>query len=261
MMELEVRHLFCGYPGKPIVKDVSLTVRSGELWCLLGPNGVGKTTLFKSILGLLPILGGSILLNGEDVRTWSQRSFARKLGYVAQAHTPPFPFTVIDVVTMGRAAHIGAFASPSAHDIDIAEEVLSAMGLWYLRNATYTQISGGERQLVLIARALAQQPEFLFMDEPTSNLDYGNQVKVLTHILTLTRDQGLGVVMTTHNPNDALLYGSRVAVMGAGGRFITGAPHQIITKELLDGLYGVLVQMIPISGNANLCVPVHDTRS
>lgn len=260
-MKMEVRHVACGYGGRAIVKDVSLTISSGDLLCLLGPNGVGKTTLFKSILGLLPILSGSILLDGEDVRTWSPRRFARKVGYVAQAHTPPFPFKVIDVVAMGRAVHIGPFASPSTPDLDIAEDVLAAIGLRHLRDAIYTEISGGERQLVLIARALAQEPGFLFMDEPTSNLDYGNQVKVLTHILTLTRQRGLGVVMTTHNPNEALLYASAVAVMGKGGRFIIGSPRQVITKELLNGLYGVLVKMVPVSDHIEICMPIHEPQS
>jgi len=259
-MELELRKVSCGYDGRAIVRNVSLTVRSGDVLCLLGPNGVGKTTLFKSILGLLPILGGQILIDGEDVRDWSRRRFARKVGYVAQAHAPPFPFKVIDVVAMGRAAHVGAFASPSAHDVDFADGVLATIGLGQLRNAVYTRISGGERQLVLIARALAQDPAFLFMDEPTSNLDYGNQVKILGHVLELTRNRGLGVVMTTHNPNDALIYASAVVAMGAKGQFITGNPQQLITKELLDELYRVSVKMIPVSDHLSICVPAHDAR-
>jgi len=257
-MQIELRRVSCGYLGKAIVKDISLVVRSGDLLCLLGPNGVGKTTLFKSILQLQPLLSGDILLDGEDIRSWSRRRFALRVGYVAQAHTPPFAFKVIDVVAMGRAAHIGAFASPSPRDIAIAEDVLAAIGLQHLQDAVYTRISGGERQMVLIARALAQQPGFLFMDEPTANLDYGNQVKVLTHILSLTKRQGLGVVMTTHNPNDALLYASTVAVMGPSGRFITGSPRQIITKELLEGVYGVRVRMIPIGNQISICIPSHD---
>jgi len=260
-MEIELRHVSCGYAGKTVVTDVNLIVRSGDFLCLLGPNGVGKTTLFKSILGLQPIIDGSILVDGKTIRNWSRRRFARAVGYVAKAHTPPFSFKVIDVVAMGRAAHIGPFASPSAHDMAIAEEVLSAIGLRHLRDVAYTRISGGERQLVLIARALAQQPGFLFMDEPTSNLDYGNQVRVLTHILTLIRRQGLGVVMTTHNPNDALLYASAVAIMGPGRRFITGSPRQIITKDILDERYRVSVQMVPISEHISICVPARDAQS
>jgi iron complex transport system ATP-binding protein len=257
-MDIDLRQVSCGYSGRAIVKDVDLVVRSGDLLCLLGPNGVGKTTLFKSILGLLPLLSGRILLDGENIRNWSRRHFALRVGYVAQAHTPPFSFKVIDVVAMGRAAHIGAFASPSARDIAIAEEALSAVGLGPLRDAVYTRISGGERQLVLIARALAQQPGFLFMDEPTANLDYGNQVRVLRHIQRLTKEQRLGVVMTTHNPNDALLYASSVAVMGSGGRFVTGSPREIIDEELLNGLYGVTVRMVPIGDQVNICIPFHE---
>jgi iron complex transport system ATP-binding protein len=260
-MELELRHVTCGHGSTAVVKDVSLTIASGDLLCLLGPNGVGKTTLFKSILGLLPTMAGSILIDGEDVRSWSRRRFARAVGYVAQAHNPPFPFKVIDVVAMGRAAHIGPFASPRAQDIAIAEEVLSAIGLCYLRDAIYTKISGGERQLVLICRALAQQPGFLLMDEPTSNLDYGNQVKVLSHILSLTRRRGVGIFMTTHNPNDALVYASSVAIMGPAGMFITGNPRQVITEELLNGLYGVLVRMVPVNDHVNICVPIHERAS
>jgi iron complex transport system ATP-binding protein len=257
-MELELRHLSCGYTGNAIVEDINLVVRSGDLMCLLGPNGVGKTTLFKTILGLQPPLGGNIRLDGEDVRTWSRRRFALRVGYVAQAHTPPFSFKVIDVVAMGRAAHVGAFARPTRRDMAIAEEVLSAIGLLHLRDAVYTRISGGERQLVLIARALAQQPGFLLMDEPTANLDYGNQVRVMSHVLDLTRQHGLGVVMTTHNPNEALLYASKVAVIGSGGRFLTGHPRQLITTELLSGLYGVMARMVPVDDHLSICVPSHE---
>lgn len=255
-MELELRQVSCGYAGKAVVTGANLTLGSGEFLCILGSNGVGKTTLFKSILGLQPIIGGRILIDGEATGNWSRRRFARAVGYVAQAHTPPFPFKVIDVVAMGRAAHIGAFASPTSQDMAIAEEVLATIGLRHLRDAAYTRISGGERQLVLIARALAQRPGLLIMDEPTSNLDYGNQVRVLTHIRKLTDEQGVGVMMTTHNPNDALLYATAVAIMGPGGRLFAGRPRDILTKELLDELYGVPVRMVPVSGRRSVCVPV-----
>ena len=254
-MEMELRQVSCGYVGKAIVSDVSLTVRSGDLLCLLGPNGVGKTTLFKSILGLHPIMSGSIRLDGEDVRHWRRRRFALAVGYVPQGHIPPFPFKVLDVVVMGRAAHFGAFSAPNRTDFAVAEDSLTAVGLPHLRDAVYTEISGGERQLVLIARALAQRLAFLFMDEPTANLDYGNQIRILDHIRALT-GQGLGVVMTTHNPNDALLYASDVAILESGGSLVAGKPDTVITEALLDRLYGVDIRLMPIDGRtARICVP------
>ena len=184
-MRLEIERANCGYGGKPVVEDVSLSLDSGAVLCLLGANGSGKTTLFKAILGLLRLNGGRILVDGADTAAWPQRRLARTLAYVPQAHTPPFPFAVRDVVLMARTAHLGLFGSPSRLDAAIAEDAMEKLGVSHLAHARYTEISGGERQLVLIARALAQQSEFLIMDEPTSNLDFGNQVRVLRRVKEL----------------------------------------------------------------------------
>lgn len=163
-MRLEVERANCGYGSKSVVDDVSFALDAGEVVCLLGANGSGKTTLFKAILGLLRLNGGRILVDGADTALWSQRRLARTLAYVPQAHTPPFPFAVRDVVLMARTAHLGVFGSPSRRDAVIAEDALETLVVSDLANARYTEISGGERQLVLIARALAQQSDFLVME-------------------------------------------------------------------------------------------------
>lgn len=258
-MILEVKDAVCGYGSKRIVENISLSVKSGEILCLLGPNGVGKTTFFKSILGFLKLLGGEILLDGKDISALPKRLLARSVGYVPQAHTPPFPFKVLDVVTMGRTAHIGIFASPSRNDCRIAEEALETLGISYLRDSIYTEISGGERQMVLIARALTQQPGILIMDEPTSNLDFGNQVKVLGQINNLA-EKGLGVILTSHFPNHVFLCSTKVALMQKNNVFNIGAADEVVTEENLKSAYGINVKISGISDSkgafVKACIPL-----
>jgi iron complex transport system ATP-binding protein len=242
-MLLEMSKLSCGYEGRPIIANVSLTVGDGEILCLLGPNGVGKTTFFKTILGFLKLLGGRISLDGEDIAGWSRRRLARAVGYVPQAHIPPFPFKVADVVVMGRTAHLGPFAAPSLEDQDIADAALETLHIGALRDRIYTEISGGERQMVLIARALTQQPALLILDEPTSNLDFGNQIRVLQQINQLAR-KGLGVIMTSHFPDHAFLCSGKVGIMQKGGELMIGAPDEMITEAYMRDTYGVAVKVI-----------------
>ncbi|WP_321531480.1 ABC transporter ATP-binding protein [uncultured Desulfuromonas sp.] len=256
---LEIKSLCCGYKTKTVLKDISFTLGKGELLCLLGPNGVGKTTLFKTILGLLPAQGGEILLDNQNVATWSRRRFAARVGYVPQAHTPPFPFRVLDVVATGRTAHIGLFSSPTSKDFAIAEEALSTLGIHHLREHTYTEISGGERQLVLIARALTQQTDLLIMDEPTSNLDYGNQIKVLDHIRRISRETDISIILTTHYPNHALLYASKALILDRHSTVCVGRPHEVITEQYLHEAYQVKSRLLnivnPSGAPLRVCVP------
>jgi iron complex transport system ATP-binding protein len=242
MCELFIDKLTCGYGARTILENVSFSVRGGDFFCLLGPNGAGKTTLFKTLLRLIKPKGGRILLNGEDVAGWSYRRFAARIGYVPQAHVPPFPYTVLDVVAMGRTSRLGLLGSPSRSDLAIAEEALQLMSISHLKDAACTEISGGERQLALIARALAQQPDILVMDEPTSNLDFGNQIAVLGLVAQLAEEKAIGIVMTTHDPNHALLYASEVAAIGRGGTFEVGAPEHVVGEAYLHDTYGVAPQ-------------------
>lgn len=241
-MKLEIKDAVCGYGTKTIVKNISIDIESGEILCLLGPNGVGKTTFFKTILGFLKLQGGEILLDGDDINKWSKKQLAMAIGYVPQAHTPPFPFKVLDVVVMGRTAHMGLFASPAQKDIEIAEELMESLKISYLKDEVYTEISGGERQLVLIARALAQMPKILIMDEPTSNLDFGNQIRVLEEINRLSQ-RGLGVIMTSHFPDHAFLCSTKVALMRKNNKFLVGNVEEVVTEQNLKAAYGIDVKI------------------
>ncbi|SER47309.1 iron complex transport system ATP-binding protein [Propionibacterium cyclohexanicum] len=258
-MRLTVDDLSCGYGEHRVVDELSLTVDSGEVMCLLGPNGVGKTTLFKTILGFLAPQGGRVLIDGRDARTLGRREQARLIAYVPQAHTPPFPFSVRDVVTMGRTARLGLFSSPGPADKALALESLERLGIDSLAERPYTEISGGERQMVLIARALTQQAQLLIMDEPTSSLDFGNQVRVLRQVRRLA-GEGLCIVMTTHEPDHALWCDARVTLLEPHGPAQVGSAAEIITEAAMNRAYGVAVRIGSIAGPGGppveACVPL-----
>ena len=256
-MRLEARALAFGYSGHPVGRDVSMCVSSGEVVCLLGPNGGGKTTLFKTLLGLLRPQGGSVLLDGADITSRTPREFARTVSYVPQAHEGYFPFTVLEVVLMGRTAHVGLFAMPSKVDRERAAAALAEAGIGHLSDAIYTRISGGERQLTLIARALAQDARLVVLDEPTASLDFGNQARVLDRVLGLA-GQGMGVLLSTHNPDHALACADRVLLLHGGRIVAEGVPEAVITSENLKKLYGVEVDVAAVGRDETrrtLCIP------
>lgn len=257
-MELEFRNLSCGYGQRRVVDSISLRLKVGEVVGLLGANGCGKTTLIKTILGLLPVQGGEILLDGKNIKNWTSAQIARVIGYIPQMHTPPFPFEVLDVVLMGRTAHIKPFSSPSPQDVKIAERALDMLNISYLRDRVYTEISGGERQLVLIARALAQEPRILIMDEPTASLDFGNQIKVLSHVKQLA-GMNIAVLMSCHFPEHAFIYSNRAVLLNEGRILHSGTPGETITAERLKTLYGIDVDIVTVKNRMNqelrVCIP------
>ena len=258
-MELTVKEASCGYNGKAIIQHVNLTLKQGEIACILGPNGIGKTTIFRSVLGFLKLIGGEIYLDGVPKSQISAKDFSRAVGYVPQSHEPPFPYTVPDVVVMGRAAHLKSFETPGVSDYRIADRGMEMLGITYLREKTYTQISGGERQMVLVARALAQMPKLLVMDEPTANLDFGNQIHVLESIKRLSAS-GLGVLMTTHNPDHAFLCCDRVILLTKDKEILEGPVDEIVTEENLRRAYHVDVRITQTRGSdgriIRSCVPM-----
>jgi iron complex transport system ATP-binding protein len=253
-MTLAARHLDFGYPGHPVGKGVSLSVGSGEVVCLLGPNGGGKTTLFKTLLGLLPPQGGAVLLDETALPGLERRAVARRMSYVPQAHEGFFPFTVREVALMGRTAHLGPFGGPGAADIARTEQALARVGIAHLADAVYTRISGGERQLALIARALTQDAAYMVLDEPTANLDFGNQVRVLEQIRAAAA-AGVGVLLSTHDPDHAFLCADRVALLAGGALVAEGEPSVVITSDNLHRLYRVEVQVDVLPGGRRVCVP------
>lgn len=235
---VEVRDLAVGYGRRCVSAGIGFRIEAGEKLCLLGPNGCGKTTLFRTLLGLLPALAGELRVLGRPIAQWPRAALARSIAYVPQAHAGIFPFTVADMVLMGRTAHIGRFSSPSARDREIAARCLAALGVAHLEQRRFTEISGGERQLALIARALAQEPKLLVMDEPTASLDFGNQLRVLDHIERLG-EHGMAVLMSTHQPEHALRVADRIALLAPGGLAAIGAAAEVATPAALAALYGV----------------------
>jgi len=264
-MRLSVENLAFGYPGRLIGQHANFVIDAGAVLCLLGPNGSGKTTLFRTLLGLLPAKNGAVRLDGEDIAGWSRAAIARVMGYVPQAHAAYFPFTVIETVLMGRTARMRMFATPSHTDVEIAERMLELLRIAHLRDAIYTRISGGERQLTLIARALAQEPRILVMDEPTASLDFGNQMLVLSHIRALSQ-HGIGVVLSTHDPDHAFFCADRVVLLKDGNLVRVGTPEEVITADSLHELYGVEVEVMERTahdgyGRVRVCVPLRADAS
>lgn len=239
---LEVSDLRGGYGKTEILHGVSFSVERGEFACVIGANGCGKTTVLKHMLGLMKPTSGAVSVYGKDIFSMHEAERARHFAYIPQAHTPPFPFTVGDVVLMGRAPYLNRLAVVKPEDRAIAWHALGQMQIRHLSDAAYTELSGGQQQLVLIARALAQRPDLLVMDEPTASLDFGNQHLVLSRIKALVL-QGMGVVMVTHDPDHALFCASKVVVMGDGKVLHVGTPRESITEEMLYDIYNVRVRM------------------
>lgn len=251
---LVARDLSFGYSGRTIGRSVNLAIEKGDALALLGPNGGGKTTLLKTLMGLIPAQGGAIMIDGKPLADLSIQERARLIGYVPQIQSGVFAFTAREVVLMGRTAHGGLFARPTEKDHAIADETLARMGVVHLAGRPVTMISGGERQLVLIARALAQEPRLIVLDEPTASLDFGNQGKVMREVSKLA-GEGVGVIFTTHDPNQAERYASRVAMLRDGRLSEPVAPDAALGQGSLEALYGAPVELLADSDGRRAFLP------
>lgn len=244
-MSLVVRDASFGYDkGNPVQSHVSFNVAGGEVCCVLGPNGCGKSTLIKTILGMSPLFSGSITFNGEDMTKWKARRLSRSVAYVAQVHDRPFPYLVREVVMLGRSGKIGALGGqPTRKDKLIVENALEDMGIRHLRDVPYSEVSGGELQLVMFARALAQEAELMILDEPTAALDYGNAVRVIEKIRELS-DGGQGVMMVTHDPDHAFMTRANVVLFKKDQPMVFGPSYDVITRRNIQDAYGVNVKLV-----------------
>lgn len=250
-MSLSVESLSFSYGRIAVLRDVTFAAEKGELLSVLGSNGVGKTTLFRCILGTLTPASGRVTVDGCDLTTLPPRERARRIAYIPQIHPATFGYTVLDTVLMGAARQLNAFQQPQAAQLRQAEEALEQVGAAHLRERNFAHLSGGEQQLVLIARALAQRAEVLVMDEPTSALDYGNQLRILQMVRRLAA-QGYTVVLSTHNPQHALTFAHRLLVLHDGTAAALGRPADVLTPALMEKLYGVQVDFLDTVSGAVL---------
>ena len=235
---LSVRDLAIGYANKRVAEGISFELEAGQVLCLLGPNGSGKSTLLKTVLALLPSLGGSVQLLAKDVAQWRRREIAQTLAFVPQQSSMSFSFSALDMVLMGRSAYVDFFSSPSKADREIAAQSLERLGISHLAERLFPQMSGGEQQLVLLARALAQQPKALILDEPTASLDFANQILVLEQIQQL-RQQGLAILLCTHQPEHAARVADTALLLAAGRPFALGRSEDVLSVDNLAAVYGL----------------------
>ena len=251
----EVKNISFDYDGEEIFSNISFTIDKGDVLCILGPNGTGKTTLIKCLNGLHDIKSGEILINGGDMKKLSFRQISKHIGYIPQSHVPSFPFKVFDVVLMGRAPYLNLTDSPKKEDIEIATDALKTLGIEDLKDKEYTNLSGGERQLAFLARVLCQKPDILILDEPTSHLDFGNQIKLLEIIDNLSKT-GLSIIMSSHFPDHAFLSSTKVAIMKDKQFIDFGTPDDVVTEENLKKAYSIDVKLIELDDKRKVCVPM-----
>ncbi|AKB82950.1 ABC-type cobalamin/Fe3+-siderophores transport systems, ATPase component [Methanosarcina barkeri 3] len=275
---ISVENLTLSYDKNLVLNNINFSIRKGSVVTLVGPNGCGKTTLLKIINGFLRQNEGTVYIDSRNIEEIANRELARILGHVSQMHKSSFPFSVLDVVLTGRMPYISVFSTPRKEDVEKACKVLEFMGIEHFAQKPYTQISGGEKQLVMIAKALAQEPDFLLLDEPTSFLDLKNQIHVLKTIINLARTRNITVLMTLHEPNHALLFSDEIILLRKlhefengnfanpydspdaspenestlafpeGNIICSGVPEKVMTPEKIKQAYGINVDILEHKG-------------
>jgi len=256
---LAARELAFGFPSRRVGGDVSFALSAGEALAILGGNGAGKTTLLRTLLGLLPPLSGDVEIEGVPMSSLAPAARAVRIAYVPQQHTPAYGFSVSDVVLMGRAGRLSTFARPGPRDTSAARAALDRLGIGGLAARPVTELSGGERQLVLVARALAQEAPVLILDEPTASLDFGNRARVLGEIDRL-RGSGLTIVFSTHEPDHALAHADRALLLADGRPLALDSVERALTAENIERLYRTRVRRVPLDARHCVFVPIEDAR-
>ncbi|EKT52972.1 ABC transporter ATP-binding protein [Providencia burhodogranariea] len=243
MSLITLENVAIGYHHKAIINHISFTLEKGAMTCLLGANGCGKTTLMKTLLGLIPAINGDILLQKKSIKAYKPVDIAKVIAYVPQAHDTPFTFTVIDMVMMGLTPHISLFSVPGAKERTLSLQQLEKLGIEHLESRLYSTLSGGEKQLVLIARALIQNPLILIMDEPAASLDFGNQIRLLKQVEQL-KEHGITVLMSTHHPQHAAAIADNVILLDRRQGARQGTAQSMLTLTNLAELYSIDEQSI-----------------
>jgi len=239
-----VKDISFSYGNKNIFKEISFEVKEREILCLIGPNGSGKSTLLDCILGLKHTQNGYVNIKDKEVSSYKPNELAKHIAYVPQKQTSSFPYKVLDMVVMGRAAHIKAFARPSEEDKNQARSALDYVGLKGFEERLFTELSGGEAQLVMIARAITQDTKVIIMDEPTSHLDYHNELMVLEVISKLVKTKGVSVIMATHFPNHAYYFpnqgiSTRVGILHESRIQVLGRPSEVLTEAHISNTFRI----------------------
>ena len=259
-MSIEVKDLSFSYSERPVLHNINFSVGKGEFLSILGPNGVGKSTLFRCVLGLLSGYTGQVLVDGTDSRTFSTREAAKHIAYIPQSSRSIFNYSVFDIVLMGRTSGLATFRSPGKADRELCHWAMEKVGITRLADRCFHRLSGGEQQLVLIARALVQKGPILMLDEPTANLDFGNQLLVLEQARSLAQE-GYTVIQTTHHPEQSYMFSDRILAIQNGRVLVEGAPKTVLTEENIRSLYGVDVDVVSLyHDSARICIPRQNPR-
>ena len=258
---IRVESLSFSYGDHTVLKDVSFCAERGEFLSILGPNGVGKSTLFRCILGLLPGYGGRVYLDGQDIRSLRPRQMAKTAAYIPQHTASVYHFNVEDIVLMGATAGLSPLRSPGRKEQERAAWAMEKVGISHLKDRCFHHLSGGERQLAVLARALVQDAKILMLDEPTASLDFANQLLVLTEVRALSRE-GYTVVQTTHNPEHAYSFSDRILTLKDGEVFRIGRPDEVIVPEVIGALYGMDVDVSSLyEDRVRICTPSFISRT
>lgn len=245
-----------GYREQQVLSDISFNVEYGEVLSVLGPNGVGKSTLFRNILGLLQPQRGKIIIDGKAIDKMNPKQLARKMAYIPQSNNPVFNYKVFDMVLMGTTAQTGSISMPGQVQIKLVDAALEKLGIAQIKDKGYAYISGGERQLVLFARAIVQQAKILVMDEPSSSLDYGNRIRIMKTVRDLAKE-GYAIIQSTHDPEQAFMYSDKILAIHNGKVLAYGTPKDIINDDLISKLYGVEVEVCSLRNDSvRVCVPI-----
>lgn len=258
-MLLEVKNLRGGYGGEDICRGISCQLDKGEILSVLGPNGCGKTTFFRLLLGSLSASNGEIFINGQSTSQLTKKELARQIAYIPQHHSPIFAYSVLEIIMMGRASHISSFDRPREQDRDRAFAAMEMLHIEHLANQKYTALSGGQRQMVLIARAICQDAKIFIMDEPGASLDYANH-QLLMEVIVELAQKGYGIIMSTHSPEHPFSIAHKVLLLNKGTNVSFGPPAEAITSKILEQVYGIEMDIVHIPDRYGkthtICIPL-----